>query len=128
MFIAILLVTPKIKKRGYSFFFLTILHFFSMGRGRRSGRRADKRRDGVFILTGGPGDIRAARGLVGRAIRKVLAESPEKFDPRDYMKPAREATLHHCLVRQPDAHVPVFQTPRHLVFAPQSADHLSYIF
>ena len=25
------------------------------------------------------------------AIRKVLAESPEKFDPRDYMKPAREA-------------------------------------
>jgi fructose-bisphosphate aldolase class II len=25
------------------------------------------------------------------AIRKVLWESPEKFDPRDYMKPAREA-------------------------------------
>jgi fructose-bisphosphate aldolase class II len=25
------------------------------------------------------------------AIRKVLAEQPEKFDPRDYMKPAREA-------------------------------------
>jgi len=25
------------------------------------------------------------------AIRKVLAEAPEKFDPRDYMKPAREA-------------------------------------
>jgi fructose-bisphosphate aldolase, class II len=25
------------------------------------------------------------------AIRKVFAESPEKFDPRDYMKPAREA-------------------------------------
>ncbi len=25
------------------------------------------------------------------AIRKVLAESPEKFDPRDYMKPARDA-------------------------------------
>uniref|UniRef100_E6QK33 fructose-bisphosphate aldolase n=1 Tax=mine drainage metagenome TaxID=410659 RepID=E6QK33_9ZZZZ len=25
------------------------------------------------------------------AIRKVLAESPEKFDPRDYNKPAREA-------------------------------------
>jgi len=45
---------------------------YAMGRGRRSGRRADKRREGVFILTGGPGDIRAARGLVGRAIRKVL--------------------------------------------------------
>jgi fructose-bisphosphate aldolase class II len=25
------------------------------------------------------------------AIRKVLWETPEKFDPRDYMKPAREA-------------------------------------
>jgi fructose-bisphosphate aldolase class II len=25
------------------------------------------------------------------AIRKVFAESPEKFDPRDYMKPARAA-------------------------------------
>ena len=25
------------------------------------------------------------------AIRKVFAEAPEKFDPRDYMKPAREA-------------------------------------
>jgi fructose-bisphosphate aldolase class II len=25
------------------------------------------------------------------AIRKVFAEHPEKFDPRDYMKPAREA-------------------------------------
>jgi fructose-bisphosphate aldolase class II len=25
------------------------------------------------------------------AIRKVLAESPEKFDPRDYLKPARDA-------------------------------------
>ena len=25
------------------------------------------------------------------AIRKVLAETPEKFDPRDYLKPAREA-------------------------------------
>jgi fructose-bisphosphate aldolase class II len=25
------------------------------------------------------------------AIRKVLMETPEKFDPRDYLKPAREA-------------------------------------
>ena len=25
------------------------------------------------------------------AIRKVFVESPEKFDPRDYLKPAREA-------------------------------------
>jgi fructose-bisphosphate aldolase class II len=25
------------------------------------------------------------------AIRKVLFEDPEKFDPRDYMKPARDA-------------------------------------
>jgi fructose-bisphosphate aldolase class II len=27
------------------------------------------------------------------AIRKVFAESPDKFDPRDYLKPAREALL-----------------------------------
>ncbi len=25
------------------------------------------------------------------AIRKVFMETPEKFDPRDYMKPARDA-------------------------------------
>ena len=25
------------------------------------------------------------------AIRKVFAETPDKFDPRDYLKPAREA-------------------------------------
>ena len=30
------------------------------------------------------------------AIRKVLAESPEKFDPRDYMKPARDAMRKVC--------------------------------
>ena len=33
------------------------------------------------------------------AIRKVLAESPEKFDPRDYMKPARAAMKQVCLDR-----------------------------
>jgi len=31
------------------------------------------------------------RLAVTGAIRKVFAETPEKFDPRDYMKPAREA-------------------------------------
>ena len=25
------------------------------------------------------------------AIRKVFAETPDKFDPRDYLKPARDA-------------------------------------
>lgn len=30
------------------------------------------------------------------AIRKVLAEGPEKFDPRDYLKPAREAMRQVC--------------------------------
>ncbi|HMO50710.1 MAG TPA: fructose-bisphosphate aldolase class II [Kiritimatiellia bacterium] len=30
------------------------------------------------------------------AIRKVFAETPEKFDPRDYMKPAREAMKKVC--------------------------------
>src|SRR5687767_377526 len=33
-------------------------------------------------------DIRIA---MAAAVRKVLAENPEKFDLRDYMKPAREA-------------------------------------
>jgi fructose-bisphosphate aldolase class II len=31
------------------------------------------------------------------AIRKVLAESPEKFDPRDYLKPARDAMKKVCV-------------------------------
>ncbi len=33
------------------------------------------------------------------AIRKVLAESPEKFDPRDYLKPARAAMKKVCVER-----------------------------
>jgi fructose-bisphosphate aldolase class II len=33
------------------------------------------------------------------AIRKVLWESPEKFDPRDYLKPARDAMKKVCLER-----------------------------
>jgi fructose-bisphosphate aldolase class II len=33
------------------------------------------------------------------AIRKVLWESPEKFDPRDYLKPAREAMKKVCIER-----------------------------
>jgi fructose-bisphosphate aldolase class II len=33
------------------------------------------------------------------AIRKVLMETPEKFDPRDYMKPAREAMKKVCVAR-----------------------------
>ncbi len=33
------------------------------------------------------------------AIRKVLVESPEKFDPRDFMKPAREAMKQVCIAR-----------------------------
>lgn len=33
------------------------------------------------------------------AIRKVLAESPEKFDPRDYLKPARTAMKQVCIDR-----------------------------
>jgi len=33
------------------------------------------------------------------AIRKVLAESPEKFDPRDYLKPARSAMKEVCVAR-----------------------------
>ena len=33
------------------------------------------------------------------AIRKVFAESPEKFDPRDYLKPAREAMKQVVMAR-----------------------------
>ncbi len=33
------------------------------------------------------------------AIRKLFAESPEKFDPRDYLKPAREAMKQVCIAR-----------------------------
>ncbi|MFO0914661.1 MAG: class II fructose-bisphosphate aldolase [Pirellulales bacterium] len=33
------------------------------------------------------------------AIRKVFAESPEKFDPRDYLKPARTAMKQVCVDR-----------------------------
>ncbi len=33
------------------------------------------------------------------AIRKVFAESPEKFDPRDYLKPARAAMKDVCVAR-----------------------------
>jgi len=33
------------------------------------------------------------------AIRKLLIESPEKFDPRDYLKPAREAMKQVCVSR-----------------------------
>ncbi len=33
------------------------------------------------------------------AIRKVFAESPAKFDPRDYLKPAREAMKQVCIAR-----------------------------
>src|SRR6476619_1579535 len=32
-------------------------------------------------------------------IRKVFAESPEKFDPRDYLKPARDAMRKVCIAR-----------------------------
>lgn len=33
------------------------------------------------------------------AIRKVLMENPEKFDPRDYLKPARDAMKKVCIDR-----------------------------
>lgn len=33
------------------------------------------------------------------AIREILTKSPDKFDPRDYLKPAREAMKKICLAR-----------------------------
>lgn len=39
------------------------------------------------------------RMAITAAIRKVLMESPDKFDPRDYLKPAREAMQAICKSR-----------------------------
>ena len=39
------------------------------------------------------------RMAITGAIRKVLAETPEKFDPRDYLKPARAAMHKVCAER-----------------------------
>jgi fructose-bisphosphate aldolase class II len=39
------------------------------------------------------------RMAITGAIRKVLWETPEKFDPRDYLKPAREAMKKVCMER-----------------------------
>jgi fructose-bisphosphate aldolase class II len=41
-------------------------------------------------------DIRLA--MTG-AVRRYLVENPGKFDPRDYLKPAREAARKICLAR-----------------------------
>ena len=40
-----------------------------------------------------------SRLAITGAIRKVFVEKPEKFDPRDYLKPAREAAKKICLAR-----------------------------
>jgi fructose-bisphosphate aldolase class II len=39
------------------------------------------------------------RLAITAAIRKVFAETPEKFDPRDYLKPARETMKKVCIDR-----------------------------
>jgi len=39
------------------------------------------------------------RIAITAAIRKVLMSTPEKFDPRDYLKPAREAMKQVCIAR-----------------------------
>ena len=39
------------------------------------------------------------RMAITGAIRKVLKEQPSKFDPRDYLKPAREAMKQVCIAR-----------------------------
>ena len=41
-------------------------------------------------------DLRLA---ITGAIRRYLAENPSKFDPRDYLKPAREAAKKVCVDR-----------------------------
>jgi fructose-bisphosphate aldolase class II len=55
-------------------------------RGIRSGvRKINVDTDNRLAITG--------------AIRKVFAETPEKFDPRDYLKPARAAMKKVCIER-----------------------------
>ena len=55
-------------------------------RGIRSGvRKINVDTDNRLAITG--------------AIRKVLAQNPAKFDPRDYLKPAREAMKQVCVDR-----------------------------
>ena len=55
-------------------------------RGIRSGvRKINVDTDNRLAITG--------------AIRKVLAQNPSKFDPRDYLKPAREAMKQVCVDR-----------------------------
>ena len=39
------------------------------------------------------------RLAITAAIRKVFAETPEKFDPRDYLGPAREMMKKVCIER-----------------------------
>ena len=39
------------------------------------------------------------RMAITGAIRKLFADAPEKFDPRDYLKPAREAMKQVCIDR-----------------------------
>jgi len=39
------------------------------------------------------------RMAITGAIRKVFAETPDKFDPRDFLKPAREAMKKVCAER-----------------------------
>ena len=39
------------------------------------------------------------RLAITAAIRRVFATEPEKFDPRDYLRPAREAMMEVCLQR-----------------------------
>jgi fructose-bisphosphate aldolase class II len=41
-------------------------------------------------------DLRLA---ITGAIRRYLFENPSKFDPRDYLKPAREAAKKVCIAR-----------------------------
>jgi fructose-bisphosphate aldolase class II len=40
-----------------------------------------------------------SRLAITGAIRKVFVESPSKFDPRDYLKPAREAAYEVYVAR-----------------------------
>ncbi|HHN46289.1 MAG TPA: fructose-bisphosphate aldolase class II [Planctomycetes bacterium] len=58
------------------------------------------------------------------AIRKVFGETPDKFDPRDYLKPAREAVYNLLITKMKD-----FGTAGHAKdFAPKSLDDYRQLY
>jgi len=64
------------------------------------------------------------RLAITAAIRKVFAESPEKFDPRDYLGPARTALTNLIITKMRD-----FGTAGHAKdYAPKSLEDMKKLY